>query len=100
PSGQSHTPQKPEPDDEDGNVSEEASAAPSAPLRLLPTPSTASPVLPAVLGKIPNDAGLDQDYFIMLGHVHGDTIVVRGPIISTQADEVLRALEKAYQSAA
>tara|TARA_R110002051_G_scaffold320520_3_gene405986 strand:- start:3690 stop:4622 length:933 start_codon:yes stop_codon:yes gene_type:complete len=100
PNGQPHTPQKPELGNNNGNASEEASAAPSAPLRLLPTPSTASPVLPAVIGKLPNDAGLDQDYFIMLGHVRGDTIVVRGPIVSTQADEVLRALEKAYQSAA
>ncbi len=101
PSGQPHALQQPEPNnDEDENAPEETSATPSAPLRLVPTPSTASPVLPAVIGKIPNDAGLDDDYFIMLGHVRGDTIVVRGPIISTQADEVLRALEKAYQSAA
>lgn len=100
PNGQPRAPQKPEPNNEDGNASEGTSATPSTPLRLLPTPSTASPVLPAVIGKIPNTARLDQDYFIMLGHVRGDSIVVRGPIISTQADEVLRALEKAYQSAA
>src|SRR5690606_13161251 len=61
PSGQPHARQKPEPDNKDENASEETGAAPSAPLRLVPTPSTASPVLPAVIGKIPNDAGLDQD---------------------------------------
>ena len=100
PSGQPRAPQQPEPNNDDENAAQEAVAAPSAPLKLLPTPSTASPVLPAVIGKIPNTMGLDDDYFIMLGCVRGDSIIVRGPIVSPQADEVLRALEKAYQSAA